>query len=141
MSLHLIYCDEWFWLKLKNMFQTDFKINLKLALNKKKRFIFSPLSPWNLARSPPPACSLPFSYSLGLGHVKFGPVLFPPPFFLPWRPKSWPGQLCTMPLPSLLPLTSGSRALESQTGGAHLLGPSSTSCPHRTPPRDYFGSA
>ena len=36
MSLHLIYCDEWFWLKLKNMFQTDFKINLKLVLNKKR---------------------------------------------------------------------------------------------------------
>jgi len=37
MSLHLIFGDEWFWLKLKNIFQTDFKINLKLALNKNKR--------------------------------------------------------------------------------------------------------
>ena len=40
MSLHLIYCDEWFWLKLKNMFQTDFKINLKLVLNKKRDLSF-----------------------------------------------------------------------------------------------------
>ena len=128
MPLHLIYCDEWFWLELKNIFQTDFKINLKLALNK-KRFIFSPhyqAGPKILFPSPRPAFSPPLPSFLQRGPVprpsqRSGPrPSFPPPR--------------QHPSPSLLPLTCRSRDLESQIGGAHRSDLPSTSCPHWTPP-------
>jgi len=32
MSLHLIYCDEWFWLKIKKKFKFGFENVLKYAL-------------------------------------------------------------------------------------------------------------